>query len=228
MTTANEDDISLNNITRCPECNLLLSFSIYYKEMTPYVNYFCENNHKGEISLEEYLQKYNNYSLSREKCSECNRIQNEANGNFSFCCKCNKFICHSCIINHPNNDGHNITNINRYDALCKFHSNYFAFYCLTCQKNLCMYCKQEHESHDIIDLIQFKNSYESTHKLEEKIKNIQKKINNLKEIKNKIIVEIDEFKRIYNLEIKFLNILLNTFKYEESQNNINYNIIENI
>ena len=228
MVSVNENDISLNNITRCPECNLLLSISIYYKEMTPYVNYYCENNHKGEISLEEYLQKYNNYSLSKEKCSECNRIQSETNSYFSFCCKCNKFICYSCIINHPNNDGHNITNINRYDALCKLHSNYYAFYCITCQKNLCMYCKNEHESHYNIDLIQFKKSYESNHKLEEKIKNIINKINNLEEIKNKIIAEIDKFKKIYDLEIKFLNILFSTFKYEESQNNINYNIIENI
>ena len=114
MVSINENDISINNITRCPECNLLLSISIYYKEMMPYVNYYCENNHKGEISLEEYLQKYNNYSLSKEKCSECNRIQSEANGYFSFCCKCNKFICHSCIINHPNNNGHNITNMMHY------------------------------------------------------------------------------------------------------------------
>ena len=80
----------------------------------------------------------------------------------------------------------------------------------------------------LVDLIQFRNSIESTHKLEEKIKIFKEKINNLEEIKNKIIVEIDEFKKIYDLEIKFLNILLNTFKYEESQNNINYNIIENI
>ena len=91
-----------------------------------------------------------------------------------------------------------------------------------------MYCKNEHESHDNIDLIQFKNSYESNHKLEEKIKNITNKINNLEEIKNKIIDEIDKFKKIYDLEIKFLKVLFSTFKYEESQNNINYNIIENI
>ena len=228
MTTIDENDISLKNITRCPECNLVLSLSIYYKEITPYVNYYCENNHKGELSLEEYLNKYTNYCLSKEKCSECNGIQNNANANFYFCCKCNKFLCHSCINNHPNNNGHNITNINRYDALCKVHSNYYAFYCNKCQKNLCMYCKQDHQSHDIIDLIQYKNSYETTNKLEEKIKNIEKKINNLEEIKKQIIAEIDKFKKIYELEIKFFNILLNTFKYEEIQNNINYNVIENI
>ena len=225
MTTIDNKDI-----TRYPEWNLIVSLSIYYKEITPYVNYYCENNHKGEISLEQYLEKINNYSLSKEKCSECNKIQSEANGNgnFSYCCKCNKFIYHSCIINHPNNDGHNITNINRYDALCKLHSNYYAFYCNKCQKNLCIYCKNENDSHDIIDLIQYKNSYGTINKLDEKIKNIEKKINNLEGIKKTIITQIDKFKKIYELEIKFFNVLLNTFKYEENQNNINYYAIENI
>ena len=229
MAATDDKDISLKNITRCPECNLIISLSIYYKEIIPYVIYYCENNHKGEISLEEYLQNYNNHSLSKEKCLKCNTIQSEANGNFSFCCKCNKFICNSCIINHPNNDGlHNITNINRYDALCKLHSNYYAFYCNKCQKNLCIYCKEEHDTHYIINIIQYKNSYDPINQLEEKIKNIEKKINGLEETKKQIISEIDKFKKIYELEIKFLKILLNTFKYEDIQNNINYNVIENI
>ena len=37
----------------------------------------------------------------------------------------------------------------------------------------------------LVDLIQFRNSFESTHKLEEKIKIIKEKINNLEEIKIK-------------------------------------------
>ena len=229
MATIDDNNISLKNITRCPECNLVVSLSIYYKEITPYVIYYCENNHKGELSLEEYCQKYSNYSISKEKCLKCNTIQSEANGNFSFCCKCNKFICNSCIINHSNNNGqHNITNINRYDALCKLHSNYYAFYCNKCQKNLCIYCKQEHDTHDIINIIQYKNSYEPTNQLEQKIKNIEKKINGLEEIKKQIFAEIDKFKKIYDLEIKFFKILFNTFKYEDIQSNINYNVIENI
>ena len=229
MSSSKENNnISLENITRCPKCNLVPSLSINYKEIIPYANFSCENKHKGEVSLEQYLQEYKTHSLSKEKCSECNIIQNEANGNFSFCCKCNKFICHSCIINHPNNDGHNTTNINRYDALCKLHSNYYAFYCNKCQKNLCIYCKQEHDSHDIINIIQYKNSYKPTNKWEERINNIEKRINGLEEIKKQITSEIDKFKKIYELEIKFLKILLNTFKYEDIQNNINYNVIENI
>ena len=77
-------------------------------------------------------------------------------------------------------------------------------------------------------MIQYKNSYGTINKLDEKIKNIEKKINNLEGIKKTIITQIDKFKKIYELEIKFFNVLLNTFKYEENQNNINYYAIENI
>ena len=228
MTTTDDKRLTFDDTARCPECNLVLSLSIYYKTINPYINYHCENNHKGDISLDDYLRKYNSFSLSKEKCSECNTFQSGANGDFSFCSKCNKFICHSCIINHRNNDGHNTTDINRYDALCKLHSNYYGFYCNNCKKNLCMYCRNEHQSHDIVDLIQYKNSCESTKNLEEKMKNIEKQKNILEEIKKKINGEIEKFQKIYESEIKYFNLLLNTFKYEESRNNINYNVIENI
>ena len=51
---------SLNNIPRCLECNLISSLKLYYREGKPIINYYCENNHKGDISLEEYMNKYNN------------------------------------------------------------------------------------------------------------------------------------------------------------------------
>ena len=95
---------NLDNITRCLDCNIICSLKLHYKEGKPIINYFCENNHKGDISLEEYLQKYNNHSLSKKKYEECNKNQNEVKGDFSYCCKCNKFLCNSCIINNHKND----------------------------------------------------------------------------------------------------------------------------
>ena len=81
------------------------------------INFICENNHKGDISLDEYMNKYNNHSLLKQKCEECNKKQNEIKGDFSYCSKCNKFICISCIINHQNYDRHNTINFKRYDSL---------------------------------------------------------------------------------------------------------------
>ena len=101
---------SLDNIPRCPECNLIASLKLNYYEGKPIINYFCENNHKGDISLEEYMKKYNNYSLLKQKCEECNKNQNEVKGDFFYCSKCNKFLCYPCVLNHPNDEKHNINN----------------------------------------------------------------------------------------------------------------------
>ena len=142
----------IDKIPRCVECNLISSLKLYYKEGKPMIYYCCENNHKSDIPLEEYLNKYNNYSLLKQKCEECNKNQNEIKGDFSYCSKCNKFLCHSCVLNHPNDEKHNINNFKRYDSLCKIHSNYFDSYCMKCKKNICIYCYPQHESHDLINL----------------------------------------------------------------------------
>ena len=85
------------------------------------------------------MKKYNNFSLLKEKCQDCNKNQNEVEVEFLYCSKCNKFLCNQCVVNHPNNEKHDITNYKRYDSLCKIHSNYFFSYCLKCKKNICIY-----------------------------------------------------------------------------------------
>ena len=197
------NNISLDNIPRCPNCNLISLLKLNYEEGKPKINYSCENNHKGDISLEEYLQKYNTYSLSRQDCSECKKKQNEVKGEFSFCSKCNKFLCNNCVVNHPNGDKHKISYLTRYDSLCKAHFNYYSLYCNKCKKNLCVYCKAEHASHDLIDLSIFNYSDESKNKLEDLIKNIEKKIKDLDVVKKDIISKIDQLKKSCEFEMKF-------------------------
>jgi len=216
----------LDNISRCPDCNLISSLKLFYKENKPIINYYWENNHNGNISLEEYLQKYNNHSLLKQKCQECNKNQNESKGDFLYCCKCNKFICYSCTLNHSNNEKHNKIYIQRYDSFCKIHYNFFDYYCIKCKKNICVFCKSQHISHDKIDLSEFNYFDESKNKLEEQIKNIEKKIIDLDKIKEEIICEIDNIKKSSELEMKYYKILIYTYKYEESENNINYNYSE--
>ena len=72
--------ISIDNIPWCPECILISYLKLNYKEGIPTINYYCENNHKGDISLDEYMKKYNNHSLIKQKCEDCNKNQNEVKG----------------------------------------------------------------------------------------------------------------------------------------------------
>ena len=222
------NDINLDNIPRCPNCNLISLMKLNYKEGKPIINYCCENNHKGDISLEEYLQKYKANSLTKQDCGECKKKQNEIKGDFYFCSQCNKFLCPTCAINHPNGDKHNAINFTKYDAWCKTHFNSYSFYCKKCQKNLCAYCNAEHKSHDVINLTEFNYSEESKNKLEEIIKNIEKKIKDLDVIKQDIILKIDQIKKSCEYEMKLFKILISAFKYEEKQKNLNYNIIQNL
>ena len=177
---------------------------MHYKEGKPIINYSCENNHNGKISLEEYMQKYNNHSLLKQKCEECNKSQNEVKGEYYYCPKCNKFLCYSCILNHPNKENHNLINYNRYDSYCKLHSNSYCFYCKKCKINICIYCKPKHESHELIDLSKFNYSEESKKKLEENIKNIEKKIIDLDIIKEEIVLEIDKLKKSNKIRNKII------------------------
>ena len=163
-----KEDNNLDIIPRCLKCNLISSLKLYYNENKPIINYYCENNHNGDIYLEEYLQKYNNHSLLKQKCEECNKNQNEVKGDYSYCSKCNKFLCHSCILNHPNNGKHNKINIQRYDSFCKIHSNFFCLYCIKCKK-IYVYIVNLNMNHKI-DLSKFNYSDESKNKLEQQIK----------------------------------------------------------
>ena len=226
--TEKKQYFNIDNIPRCPECKLIASYKLHYKEGKPIINYFCENNHNGDMPLDDYMQKYNNHSLLKQKCEECNKNQNEVKGDFSFCCKCNKFLCNPCIANHSNIENHNSINYNRYDSYCKIHSNFYGFYCKKCNKNLCIYCYPLHESHELINLSKFNYNDDSKKKLEDNIRNIEKKIIDIDIIKEEILLEIDKLKKSYELEIKFFKLLIHTYKYEESQNNMNYNVIQNL
>ena len=217
-----------DDIPRCIECNLICSLELNYKDGNPYITFECENNHKGTILLNDYILQSNKFALSKEKCGICKKNQKEVKGDFFYCVKCKKFLCGLCQLNHKNENKHNNTSYQRYDALCKIHSNTYSFYCIKCKKNLCVYCKTEHKYHDIIELSEFNYSKESKKKLEEEMRNIENKINNLVIIKENIITEINKLKESSELEMKFIKILLYSYEYEENQNNLNYNIIQNL
>jgi hypothetical protein len=219
---------SADDIPRCPDCNLICSLQLNYNEGKHIINFECENGHKGNIILQDYILKYNKFALSKEKCAECGKTTKEIKEDFFYCSKCNKFLCYLCVKNHPYGDKHNILIYQRYDSLCKTHSNLFCCYCLKCKKNLCIYCKPNHEFHNLIDLSKFNYSEESKKKLEEEMNNIENKIKNLDNLKQNLISEIDKLKESSELEIKFIKILLFSYQYEEKQNNLNYNIIQNL
>ena len=83
----------LDDIPRCPNCTLICSPKLNYKEGNSMIDYECENNHKGNILLKDYMVNYNKFALSKEKCGICGKNQKEVKGDFSYCTKCKQFLC---------------------------------------------------------------------------------------------------------------------------------------
>jgi len=217
-----------NDIPRCVDCNLICSINLNYKgNYEPYILYECENGHTGNISLEEYIKKCYNFSISKEKCSNCGKAQKEDKADFFFCCTCKIFICNSCQIRHSE-DRHLFTNIRRYDSLCTKHSNLYSAYCTKCKKNLCVYCLKSHRTHELINLSELFYSKVTKNVLLEEMNNIENRIKDLDKIKEKIVSEINKLKESTKLEMELINILIKTYDYEETQKNLNYNVILNM
>ena len=217
-----------NDIPRCIGCNLICSISLnYIGNYEPYIFYECENGHTGNIPLEDYIKKCYNFSISKEKCSNCGKSQKEDKADFFFCCTCKIFICNSCQIKHSE-ERHLYTNIRRYDSLCTKHSNLYSAYCTKCRSNLCVYCLKSHRSHELINLSELNYSKKKKNILIDEMSNIENRMKELDKIKGNIVSEINKIKESTKLEMKLINILIETYDYEEARRNLNYNVILNM
>ena len=218
-----------DDIPRCLECNLICLLKLNYRKRVPTIYYECENGHNGFITLKDYLNKYNKFSLTNEKCKECGKNQKQVKIDFLYCLTCSKFLCNSCQINkHPNGEKHSIIDFKRYDTLCKIHSNTYVWYCYDCKKNICAYCKSEHDFHNLIELPKLNFKERDKKKLEKDINDLENQIKDIDNIKRNLMEIIDNLKEISTLEVSFIKILLNTYKYEERLKNLNYYVIENL
>ena len=221
-TKTNESqNFNFDDITRCPKCNLICLLTLIKENNKYYINYCCDNKHEGKIELKEYMNEYKNYSISKELCKDCGISQKDKNEEFMYCSNCNKFICYDCIKKHK---GHNLFSIDKYDSLCKKHSNLFSSYCNNCKINLCPYCINEHQTHNIIYLTELKYSEDTKINLINDINNLKKEIDNF----NLVISLFNKLKEQIELEINFIKFLLNIYEYKENHKNLHYNIYQNL
>ena len=67
------ENFIVDDIPRCPECKLICSLILKYKEEKPIIDYNCENGHKGSLSLNEYIKIYSKFSIFKQICEECGK-----------------------------------------------------------------------------------------------------------------------------------------------------------
>ena len=228
----NSSSFKIDNIKRCLECNKIPLIEIIEKQNEYFIHYYCENNHEGEISLNDFLKSEKN-SLNKIPCGNCQKNQDNNFFKFFFCISCKKVLCTNCFIKHSEND--QIILLSKYDSTCLLHNISYSHYCKNCKKNICMLCLNEHNNHNYFLLA---NEILSDNYLKE-IKNKINNLDNINKIKNEIIESrkqtintieeiYSEYKNSINLEISLINNLIDTYYFEKKCNNYNYEIIQNI
>ena len=228
----NSSSFKIDNIKRCLECNKIPLIEIIEKQNEYFIHYYCENNHEGEISLNDFLKSEKN-SLNKIPCGNCQKNQDNNYFKFFFCISCKKVLCTNCFIKHSEND--QIILLSKYDSTCLLHNISYSHYCKNCKKNICMLCLNEHNNHNYFLLA---NEILSDNYLKE-IKNKINNLDNINKIKNEIIESrkqtintieeiYSEYKNSINLEISLINNLIDTYYFEKKCNNYNYEIIQNI
>lgn len=173
----------------------------------------CPNKLHGqrEILIDEYLNKIIKYNKNNYECEICdNKVQKYyPNNKFKYCYNCKKIICYECIKKH--NNKHKIINNDEYNIKCNEHYNEkYEYYCIKCDKNLCLKCYNEH--------------YDDPHKkLCLSLSKLKVKEDEIEYLKNKN-KEYNEIIKNYMNLIKLNNIIINSYeKYKNNYYNI-YNI----
>lgn len=239
---------------RCPICYYYVSLSQNPKNNKLIIK--CQNCKEREISVEEFYDKIKNNN--KKTCNFClksfeikdlfvnNRYNNDS------------FLCRKCLYELKNNDKINESDYSYVKDLgknCQKHggtkNNYF---CLSCNKNICKECKNEHINHDIKDIFkEMKNKKEIERykniiieeelnlKIEKKmydniILNMSKRFEKIKKNNEDILALKKIIFDIYdsnsnNYEVyKYTNIITNNKKYGLDDKELNEieNLVKNI
>ena len=226
-TENGEKDFNPNNIPRCPFCNIICSINLSYEKGISIIEYECEGGHKGKETLTSFLKKSRKHSIFKEECSECNINQND-NISFFICSQCKCFICEKCVCHHNDGINHIPFIISKFDSICCEHSNLYSYYCNNCKMNLCVFCKDEHDSHFLIQLNKLKISFDEKKDILKNISEVEIMVKNIEELKNEFIKCLSVFQDSNLIEIKFLKYLYDTYEFSEMRNNMNYNIYNNL
>ena len=221
-------EFTSNNILRCLECNLIPLFEFKYKNGIPYIHYCCDNNHSNELLIKDYLLKNNKHKISKIVCNNCGKSQIEINEEFFICFDDDKYFCNSCSIIHTRKTKHNIINLNKYDGLCKKHLSPYIWFCDDCEYNICTYCHSKHEKCDLTLLSKLIYKNKTINHFKKRIIALEKEINNICQLIEKIISFLNKIKEINQNEINYIKKLMFCYELQQSHKNLNYYFLINI
>ena len=115
-------------------------------------------------------------------------------------------------------------------SFCKEHNKQFLYYCKSCKINFCYSCKEKHDTHKYIYLVDFIPSNNTTNSLEKYINDQKNEIKKISELFNELINNLkNQFDAIINslydyliCEETILSFSLNNIYHINSIENIKY------
>ena len=223
-------------IIRCEDCHELLSinFNLNSKE----IQLICEKEKKMKnIPFETFFETIDKY----KEMNCCEFCKNKNTSQIYYLCKTcsNKILCEDCFNEH---DKKHDTIKFKIDSTCRKHYNPYESYCPKCKENKCSYCSIDHdESHENEEILLKKklfkknklDSFKNNIKRINIVKvDIEQKINSIiKELENQIkkINSIKcKFFECLNMQIKFVDLILDNYEKKLKDFDINYYLINNL
>ena len=221
--TSNFEDFSpiifsCNHIV-CFKCiikNLLfLQFKNIENKNIIQFNCSCMKGSCPILEMSEFLQKIREMNTIKEEKNICEQHKNKG---IKFCKDCQMWLCEECIKIHSLfNKNHclleyEVQKVNK----CKVHKNYFTeYFCMKCNREICPLCiipNGAHDGHKKIMIDKFKIFAEEI-KSNLKFKTYDEFLNNLENIKEKIIKYIQEnYIKEINEKIDNLNQIIDIIK----------------
>ncbi len=227
------------NVLRCEECLKIPLIGLIYENYDLYIEYYCLDKHKEpyykKMKYDEFIKNFTKI-FTNKRC-ECGGLFEGKP--FYYCRNCDKgknFYCdNNSKIHKRNEPKHILIPLEKFDILCECHNDEFVSFCKSCKLNLCIKKKIKHNNHEKEDIIRLK--IEDVENYEKNIKNTKIKLDEfilyLEKFKDKIQMDDkNSFKIQYinfiKKEIKLMEMILETYKMKTKQNNLNYQMIQNV
>ena len=231
------DKIKLENKFICPNQDCFENCIIIIDPNTLEVNYECRE-HKDKINIIDFVKQSSILKEENEKCFKCMKTYKEIKENNKklYKCNCGKNYCEECKSDHikqnkNNKNEHNMIDfkIKDYSCNCNAKGKKFNSYCLTCKKNLCILCSQEHKEHNKIKFAELAQlTKEKKKQLSNKIKIKKKLIDRFNEIIDDWFLRIKKIIDIYKKKLELYNQINKIILKQYNINKNYYEAIKNI
>ena len=202
------EDIKVGTKIRCPFPNCFENCIVMIDPNFFEISFDC-GKHNNKIDIIKFIKDSGISKEDKEQCFKCKltyeKIKEDKNNKILYKCYCGKNICKKCKKEHLDENEeskkqHNMVDFKYkdYKCGCSNKNKKYNSFCLTCKKNLCQICDENHKDHEKKNFGELSNlSEEKKNMLLQRIEIQKKLIDKFKEIID------DWFKRVKKIIDKY-------------------------